>query len=245
MAKKILTHNLSEPLDGAKKARFDIDTGTGNLTIDRLVSTEGLLASGALEYLEKQDPPIWTVDRMDGQPILTLKASGGRQPGFRLPWAACNGETNWQIHLNPAVSSDITAHSGGGNVRLDLADMPITQVSADSGGGNLELVLPDRAADLSVIARTGGGNVSVEIGEDIMGCNTVSATSGAGNVVVSVPSGVAARIHASTGLGKIIVDPRFSKLDGNTYQSPDFDSFIDKVEITAKSGAGNVSVNTK
>src|SRR5512134_626693 len=122
MAKKVLTHNLSEPLEGVKTAKFDINTGTGNLTIDRLNAGEGLLASGSLEYLEKQDPPAWTVDSRDGQAKLMLKASGGMQPGFHWPWAACNGETNWQIHLNPTVSSDITAHSGGGNVKLDLTE---------------------------------------------------------------------------------------------------------------------------
>ena len=41
------------------------------------------------------------------------------------------------------------------------------------------------------------------------------------------------------------LDLRFSKLDGNTHQSPDYDSAADKVEITVKSGASNVSVNTK
>lgn len=245
MAKKVLTHNVSEPLEGAKIAKFDIHTGTGNLTIDRLNAGEGLLASGSLEYLEKQAPPAWTVDWRDGQANLALKASGGRQAGFQWPWAACNGETTWQIHLNPTVSSEIIAHSGGGNVKLDLTGMAITQVSADSGGGNMDMVLPDQAANLSAMAKTGGGNVTVEIGNGTTGSNAVTATSGAGNVVVSVPRGIAARIHASTGLGKVIVDSRFSKIDGNTYQSPDFDSSIDKVEITAKSGAGNVSVNTR
>jgi hypothetical protein len=243
--KKVLTHNLLEPLHGAKTAKFDINTGTGNLTIDRLNAGEGLLASGSLEFLDKQAPPAWTVDSRDNQAALTLKASGGRQPGFHFPWQACNGETNWQIHLNPTVLSDITARSGGGNVRLDLAGMAITQVSADSGGGNMDVVLPDGAANLSVLARTGGGNVNVEIGNGTTGSNTVNATSGAGNVVIGVPSGVAAYIHASTGLGKVIVDSRFSQIDKNTYQSPDFDTATDKVEVTAKSGAGNVSINTK
>jgi predicted membrane protein len=73
---------------------------------------------------------------------------------------------------------------------------------------------------------------------------SVNARTGAGNVVVHVPSGVAARIHATTGLGKAIVDPRFSKIDDKTYQSPDFASAANKVEITASSGAGNVEVNT-
>ena len=142
------------------------------------------------------------------------------QPWFRFPWAACNGATEWQIHLNPTVSSDITAHSDGGNVKLDLAGMAITRVSADTGGGNMEVVLPDNAADLSVTAK-----------------------SGAGNVVVHLPSGIAARIHATSGLGKVIVDSWFSKIDKNTYQSPDYDGAANKVEITASSGAGNVSVN--
>ncbi len=245
MAKKVLTQNLSEPLAGATTAKVDINTGTGNLTIDRLVDGGTVLASGTLEYLEKQDPPNWTVDTSNGEATLRLKASGGRQPGFRLPWSACNGETNWQIHLSSTVSSDITAHSGGGNVKLNLAGMTITRLSADTGGGNMDVVLPENTADLNVAAKTGGGNVTIETGNSMTGSNTITAKSGAGNVVVRIPSGISARIHATSGMGKVIVDPRFNKLDGNMYQSPDYDSANDKVEITAQSGAGNVSVNTK
>jgi hypothetical protein len=222
MAKNVLTHNLSEPLNGATVAKVDIDNGDGNLAVDGLAGGEQLLASGTLQYLEKQGLPTRTLNTSNGQATLKLKASGGGQPWFRLPWQACNGATEWQIHLNPTVSSDITAHSGGGNVKLDLAGMAVTRVSADTGGGNMDVVLPEDAANLSVTARTG-----------------------AGNVVVHVPSGVAARIHATTGLGKAIVDSRFSQTDKNTYQSPDFDSAANRVEITVHSGAGNVEVNTK
>jgi hypothetical protein len=63
-------------------------------------------------------------------------------------------------------------------------------------------------------------------------------------VVVRIPNGMAARIQATTGMGKVIIDPQFSQIDKHTYQSPDFDSAANKVEITAKSGAGNVSVST-
>jgi len=222
MAKNVLTHNLLEPLGNATAAKVDIDNGDGNLAIDGLTGGEQVLASGTLQYLEKQGLPTRTLNTSNGRATLKLKASGGGQPWFRLPWQACNGATEWQIHLNPKVQSDITAHSGGGNVRLDLAGMAVTRVAADTGGGNMDVVLPEDAANLSVTAK-----------------------SGAGNVVVRVPSGIAARIHASTGLGKVIVDSRFSKTDKNTYQSPDFDSAAKKVEITVNSGAGNVEVNTK
>ena len=222
MAKNVLTDKLSEPLNGATTAKVDINAGDGNLTIDQLAGGEQMLVSGTLQYFENQGQPAWTLVSSDGQATLTLRGGGTGRPRFRFPWAACNGATEWQIYLNPTVSSDITAHSDGGNVVLNLAGMAVTRVSADTGGGNMDVVLPDNAANLSLTAKTG-----------------------AGNVVVHIPSGVAARIHATTGLGKATVDPRFSKIDNNTYQSSDFDSAANRVEITVNSGAGNVSVNTK
>jgi hypothetical protein len=152
--------------------------------------------------------------------------------------------TAWQIHLNPTVVSDIIAHSGGGNVKLDLRGLGVSHVSADTGGGNMDVVLPDHAANLHAAARTGGGNVTIEIGSDTTGGSTVDANSGAGSVIVRVPSGIAAMIRAKSGLGKVTVDPRFSKLDGHTYESPDYDEAANKVEITVSSGAGDVKVNT-
>jgi len=243
MAKNVLTHTLSEPFCGETTAKVDIHTGSGNLTIDKLPNGEQLLASGTLQYLEKQGLPTQSMSTSNGQATLTLRASGAGQPWFRFPWAACNGATEWQIHLNPNVQSDITAYSGGGNVKLDLAGMSVTRVAADTGGGNMDVVLPDRAADLNVTARTGGGNVTVEIGSGTTGSSTVEATSGAGNVVVSLPGGLAARIHATSGMGKVIVDSQFSPIEKFTYQSPDYDTAANRVEITAKSGAGNVNVS--
>jgi hypothetical protein len=222
MAKNILIDKFSEPLNSATTAKVDIQIGDGNLTVDPLTTGEQVLASGALQYFENQGLPTRTLVSSNGQATLTLKRSSMSQPWFRLPWATCNGATEWQIHLNPTIAADIKAHSGGGNVKLNLAGMIITGLFADTGGGNMEVILPENAANLSVTAK-----------------------SGAGNVVVCIPSGAAARIHATTGLGKTSVDPRFGKIDKDTYQSSDFDRAVNKLEITVQSGAGNVSVNTQ
>ncbi|NPV06916.1 MAG: hypothetical protein HPY83_03000 [Anaerolineae bacterium] len=217
----VLTYDLVEPLNGVTSARFNIDAGNGNLTIDWLTGGEPLLAGGTLQYLERQGQPMRTLVSFLGEATLTLEGGDQGQSWFRLPWAACNGATEWNIHLNPTVSSDITAHSNGGNVRLNLASMAVTRVTADTGGGNMEVILPDNATNL-----------------------TVSAKTGAGNVLVSLPSGLAARIHATTGLGKVIVDPSFSQTDKHTYQSSDYDTAANRVELTLSSGAGNVNVTT-
>lgn len=215
------TLDLLEPLNGVKTAKVDINSDSGNLSIDKLAKGESLLVRGTLQYDEKQPPPTPTLDASNGQATLTLRGRGSGRPWLHLPWAACNAATEWQIHLNPAVASDITAHSGGGNVKLDLTGMAVTNVSADTGGGNMEVVLPDNVAGMNVKASTG-----------------------AGNVVVQVPSDVAAKIHASSGLGKVSVDSRFNPIDRNTYESPEYDRAANKVELTLKSGAGNVSVTT-
>lgn len=244
MAKNVLTHHLSEPLGGAKKAKVHIDVGDGNLTIDSLTGNEPLLTSATLEFLEGQELPIQSINTNNGQATLTLNASRGKQSWFRLPWAACNGATSWQVHLNPDVIADINAHSNGGNMKLDLASLLVTRLVVDNGGGNIDVTLPEYAANLDVTAKTGGGGVSVAVGR-LTGSNHIQATSGAGNVDLSLPDNFAARIHATSGMGKVMIDPCFSQIDRTTYQSPNYDQAADRVEITVKSGAGNVTVCTK
>ena len=244
MSNNLLTDDLSAPLNGATTATIEIDTGTGNLTVDEIHDGAQVLASGALQYFEKQGRPTELFSAEDGKATVKLVATAAGRPWLRLPWQACLGGTEWQIHLNPSVTSEITAHTGGGNVKLNLADLALTSLSADTGGGNMNIVLPEHAADLRMKARTGGGNISIEIGDAITGSNTVEANSGAGNVIVEVPRGIPARVNASTGMGKVVVEPCFSKIGGHTYQSADYEDAADKLEITAHSGAGNVSVTT-
>jgi hypothetical protein len=245
LSSKVLSESLSVPLDSIKSARIDINTDEGNLTIDRLKSGERLLANGTLQYSENQALPTRTLDSVNGQAVFSLKGGKNGQHSFRFPWMSSIGAIEWQIHFNPMVLSDITAHSGGGNVKLDLNGMTVSRVSADTGGGNMEVDLPDNAANLNVFAKSGAGNVTVEIGSAITGNNIINANSGAGNVAVHIPNGMVARVYATSGMGKVIVDSRFSKTDKNTYQSANYDGAVNKVEITVTSGAGNVSVNTR
>lgn len=221
MAKKVRTHTFSEPLCGASTMKVNIDPGDGNLIIDSRTGGEPMLANGTLQYLENKGLPIQSVDTSKSQPTFSLQASGG-QPWLRLPWSACNGATEWHVHLNPDVAYDLKAHSDGGNIRLDLDEMTLSCVSADTGGGNIDVALPDTANTLNVTAKSGAGNVSVRL-----------------------PADVAARIHATTGLGKVIVDARYQQMGKDTYQSPDYDQAAKKAEIKLSSGAGNVSVTAR
>jgi hypothetical protein len=221
MANKVLTYHFSQPLSGATSSVVNINNGDGNLTIDGQTGSESVLANGTLEYLEKQGPPNCSVSCGE-KTCLTLKAGKGEQPWIRFPWSACNGATSWQVHLNPTVQVEMTAYTSGGNVLLDLAGMKVTRVSAETGGGNMEVILPEDITRLSLAAK-----------------------SGAGNVVVHIPTGMAARIQANSGLGQVIVASPYPSVDKNTFQSPDYPQAARRVEIIVSSGAGNVSIKER
>jgi hypothetical protein len=245
MANKVMTENISEALNGAKSAKIDIDCGTGHLTIDRLDADDQFFVKGTLQYLQNQGIPIQSLNTSDGQATFMLKAGDIKKSGVHFPWTACGGAYEWKIQLNPSVPSDINVQSRGGNVKLNLTGMHVTALSAEIGGGNLDMVLPENSVNLIATAKSGGGNLNVEVGNGTIGNSAITANSGAGNVVVRLPDGIAAKVYATTGAGKVIVDPRFVKIDKNTYQSDDYDKAATRFDITAHSGAGNVSIITK
>ena len=83
---KVLDYSLSEPLNGATTARIDINPGDGNLTIGSITSSDPVLASGTLQYLEKQGLPTRSLNTSNGNATLSLKANDVEASGFRFPW---------------------------------------------------------------------------------------------------------------------------------------------------------------
>jgi hypothetical protein len=219
MATRLAVRELFEPIGNIISAEVIINPGDGNLKVDGSVDNVDELASGSLQFIEKFSPPTWIVTNHLGKTTLTVETQAKRQPWHRLPWAACNGATEWHISINPRVFSGINTHSDGGNITLDLIGMPVTQVYADTGGGNVEISLPIPISDL-----------------------LVDAASGAGNVIIHLPCDVAASIIAKTGLGKAIIASRFVEVGKNTYQTDGYEYADKKVLITITSGAGNVIV---
>ena len=221
-SRDLLTYLLSEPLHGARKAYVQVIADDGNLAIDPLTSGEPLLVSGQLQYFEKQGPPARTLEVKDGQMNLTIRGSRSQRPWIHFPWSACNAAHEWRIQLNPAISMDLLAHSGGGNVKLDLAGTTLTSISAATGGGNIDVILPDALTDLNADFNTGAGNLTIQL-----------------------PVGVEARIHGESGLGKVIVDSKFKMTAEKTYQSDGYDHTGKKVTIKATSGVGNVTISIR
>jgi hypothetical protein len=241
----VAVQELAEPLNEAHTSSLDFDLAQGNLAIDRLTGGEPLLVGGTLEYYENGGMPARSLSSMGGQATLALSVGSDPSPRWRLPWEACNAENDWQLHLNPAVVYEIAARTGGGNLDLDLSGLRVTRLTAETGGGNAQIRLPNGAVNLSVAVKTGAGKIVVEVGAGTKGRNGLTVENGAGSVDIRVPAGLAVRLIATSGLGKVVADPSLVQTDEGTYQSGDYDVNENRITIHVSNGAGTVSVVTK
>jgi hypothetical protein len=93
----------------------------------------------------------------------------------------------------------------------------------------------------SLDVKTGASNTRVML-PTAAGMTTVKAEAGAASLVIEVPGSVAARIRSRVALGSNQIDEgRFPKA-GDTYQSADYGSADNRVDIDVQGGVGSVRV---
>jgi hypothetical protein len=137
------------------------------------------------------------------------------------PWAWWPGESlDWDIHFNRDIPLSLKIDSGASSSILDLSDLKVVDLDIDTGASSTELTLPANA-----------GNTHVDI------------DTGASSFKVSIPSGVAASIRVKSGIASVNVNPRFPRLDRGFYQSADYSTAVNRVDMTIDTGVGSIEVN--
>jgi hypothetical protein len=153
--------------------------------------------------------------RMEGS-RLEVKLRTSQQP-----WAWWPGESlDWDIHLNRDVPLSLKIDSGASASILDLNDLKVTDLDIDTGASSTELNLPANA-----------GNTHVDI------------DTGASSLKVSVPEGVAATIRVKSGIASININNRFSRIGSGLYQSAEFATATNRIDMTIDAGVGSIEVN--
>jgi hypothetical protein len=132
----------------------------------------------------------------------------------------------WRFRFNQDVPLSLNVDAGASNLDFDLTDLKVTYIKVDTGASTLKMKLPARA-----------GNTVVDI------------DSGATTLDLIVPHGVAARVRTKQAASTINVDQsRFPQRDGlpegqgAQYQSADYETAANKVEIDLDGGANTVNV---
>lgn len=138
---------------------------------------------------------------------------------FPFPMGVNFEGLNWQIRLNREIPIRLDIDSGASETVLDLSDLKVTELNIETGASSTKVHLPQHA-----------------------GSTRVRVDSGAASVSLRVPDGVAARIRVESGLAGINVDQKRFPRAGSFYQSPDYESALDKVDIFVKTGVGSLDV---
>lgn len=215
--------NTAVPLE------LDIDFGSGSLVIDAIASqyaNEVIVVD--FNNLEGDADHVITENGIE----ITLSADS---PGLlmRSDGSGWQSEINlfglldalvgsgWDVELSPDIAEIILDIEGGAvDMDLRLAELSVKTLDMDIGAADVDITLP---------ANAGHTDVYIE--------------AGAADIYIAVPDNVAALIESDSALISLDVDEsRFPKTDG-IYQSPDYDTARNRVEINIDAGASSVSIH--
>jgi len=142
-------------------------------------------------------------------------------PSQSFSWVTFpNASLDWLVRLGRDIPLELEFDTGAGENHLDLSDLFVTHLSFNSGASATDVTLPAAAGKFQAEFKTGAASLRIHI-----------------------PQGVAARIHTSGGLSSVKVNTeRFPRL-GDEYQSSDFDSAENRVEIQVETGVGSVDID--
>jgi hypothetical protein len=176
------------------------------------------LIGGASEGQALSGTFVGGVDSRSKKSAGSLEVTLEPQRGF-LGIFPFSGPNNWSILLNEEVPISLDVKGGASETTMNLSNVKVTDLYLQTGASSTTLVLPAGA-----------------------GFTKARVESGAASVSVQVPEGVAASINTSSGLSEIRVDQARFPRSGGRYQSADYDSAENKVELYLSMGVGSIDV---
>jgi hypothetical protein len=139
-------------------------------------------------------------------------------PSISFPFFGNFERYDWDVRLNSDIPISLRLDTGAAKADLDLSTLRLTALKLSTGASETRVTLPAH----------GRLPANFELG--------------AASLMIIVPEGVAARVQVSQGVSSVIVnETRFPKV-GGVYQSPEFASAPDAVDITVEAGAAEVRV---
>jgi hypothetical protein len=158
----------------------------------------------------------WRTTHDGSQQRLTMKMADFFVP----PFFPMGPELRWDFGLSRDVPLTLKVKAGAGMLDLDLGDLRVVDLDFDGGVGTSKLTLPANA-----------GHVRAKI------------SGGVGTLTLQIPEGVAASIRTTGGIGTISVNrERFPRVGEHRYESPDYATAENKIEMRVDGGVGTVTI---
>ena len=157
------------------------------------------------------------LQHFNGKAVLKINPPADFFPGN---WMYGHQGIEWDVRLNRDIRLQLRFHTGACEAHLNLTDLKVSELNIETGASSTDVQLPANAGFTRVVVK-----------------------SGAAEVKLHVPQGVAASISESSGLSGIKVDTTRFMQNGHTYQSADFSTAANKVEIFYEGGVGSVEID--
>ncbi len=135
-----------------------------------------------------------------------------------LPFFGSYAQIDWDVALNSDIPMALNLDLGANKSTLDLRDMNITHLDLDTGASDTHLTLPSK------------------------GRFTADLDLGAASLEITLPEGLSARINASVAAGDLKVDEMRFPRNGKYYQSPEYATAANAVDMTIDAGAASVKI---
>lgn len=210
--------SISVPLDGVETVELNLTTSGGVLALGGH-APDGQLVAGDFQGMAIPAAQFSAGMRTAGsRRTLDVSLLGSWEIPFPPRRPISSG--HWNLRLANGVSTDLRVAGGATTLDLDLRALNVRALQVALGAADIEVTLPADA-----------GRTSVEF------------ASAAASLHITVPAGVAARIDFEGGALSADIDTsRFPEQGDGSYVSPDFDTAANRVMITIRAGAGDVTV---
>jgi hypothetical protein len=152
---------------------------------------------------------------------LNVRLSTSIEESFTgiLPWNWHSRRRQWDFALNPNIPISLKVECGASDTRLDLSPLKITNLDIDTGASSTSVTMPATA-----------------------GFTRAEISGGAASFDITVPKGVSASIRVESGLGSVSVDQTRFPRSGNRYESTDYASAANKLDLKIEVGVSSVSI---
>jgi predicted membrane protein len=168
---------ISQPIDGAERARIILDPAVGNLHVQSLSGSDALItgtvSSGRGVGIEQN------LSRNDGEATYTLSGFGATTV------SPLDGDAwDWELSLTSQIPLSLKVSLGAGASDIDLTNLELDGLEVSMGVGQTKVTLPDEGL---IQGKVDGaiGQTLVYVPEGV-GLRLISDT---GIATVSVPTG--------------------------------------------------------
>lgn len=203
------------PVENATHARIRFEHAAGQLRVRAGADPNRLLDGDFGEHTEMD------VRRKGEEVEAVLRPIGADWRAWIDPnsWIGPRRPFDWDVQLNSTIPLALEFATGADKSVLDLSELHVAEVVLNTGMSETELTLPAAS-----------------------GFTMVDVRSGLADITIRVPPGVAASIHGNLGLASLAVDQtRFHPIaDG--FESPDFPTATNRVQIRVEGGLEAVKV---